>query len=238
MIKKTFFLLSFFSIYILCVCGQKSKEDSIYDNFFISDGDTIRYHSKYSWFYSNVEWMENERTQLKALVDSNLNVLTEFKYERFCPFYGKCGAVMRNGKWGVVNKKGEEVIPFKYTMFPFSFSDTTSNKEYYVFTKKNKVGVIDSDGETIIPFKWDGIRYFKYVILEMEKDKCRYLYFMKTGKTVPIKKDMIICSDFNAYGETIVKDLNLNKYGIMDTSCTIIQPCIYNGLKEVRQHLK
>lgn len=233
-IINTLLLISI-SIYVY---GQNSNEKPHADKFFVTNGDTVWYSTIFTWKHSDVNWLRNSRTQLLALVDSNLNVLTEFKYERFCPFYGKCGAVMRNGKWGVVNKKGEEVIPFKYTMFPFSFSDTSSNKEYYVFTKKNKVGVIDSDGETIIPFKWDGIRYLEYVILEMEKDKCRYLYFMKTGKTVPIKKDMIICSDFNAYGETIVKDLNLNKYGIMDTSCTIIQPCIYNGVKEVRQHLK
>lgn len=228
-------LLLNISIYVF---GQDSNEKPHADRFFVSNGDTVWYSSIFTWKHSDVNWLRNSRTHLLALVDSNLNVLTEFKYERFCPFYGNGGAVMRNGRWGVVNKKGEEVIDFKYTMFPFPFIDTTSNKEYYIFTKENKVGVIDLDGKTIIPFKWDEIRYLNYAILELRRGQSCYLYFMKTGEKNAIKKDMIICREFDDYGKTIVRDLELNKYGIMDTSCTIVQPCIYNSFKEVRKLLK
>lgn len=235
--NKVINLLLFFNISIY-VFGQNSNEKSHADRFFVSNGDTVWYSSIFTWKHSDVNWLRNSRTHLLALVDSNLNVLTEFKYESFCPFYGESGAVMRNGKWGVVNKKGEEVIDFKYTMFPSPFIDMTSNKEYYIFTKKNKVGVIDLDDKTIIPFKWDGIRYLNFAILELRKGRSYYLYFMKTGKKISIDKDMIICREFNDFGKTIVKDLNLNKYGIMDTSCMIVHPYIYNSYKEVRKLLE
>ena len=239
MIKKPFFLLSFFSIYILCVCGQKSKEDSIYDNFFISDGDTIRYHSKYSWFYSNVEWMENERTQLKALVDSNLNVLTDFKYDHAFTFYQgfNCGAASRDGKWGLVNKKGNEVTEFKYSRFLTLYLDTTINKEYFIFKKRNKIGVIDGDGNTVIPFKWKEVFYCNYAIFNLSKKKRNYLYHTKTGKIISIN-NYRLQNAFDKTGKTVLRDIKSDKYGVIDTSGTIIQPCIYGNRKDVEKFLK
>lgn len=219
--------------------GQVSNEKPHADRFFVSNGDTVWYSSIFTWKHSNVNWLRNSRTHLYALVDSDLNVLTNFEFGShysFDPGY-KCVAVARNGKWGVVDRKGEKVIEFKYILPPLSYLDTTLNKEFYIFIKKNKMGVIDSNGKTIIPFKWNEIIYLNYAILKLEKGKCRYLYFMKTGKIIPIRKNMGIVRDFNKHGKTLIKDLELNKYGVMDTSCTIIQPCIYNS-KEVRKFLE
>ena len=70
--------------------GQNSNEKPHADKFFVTNGDTVWYSTIFTWKHSDVNWLRNSRTQLLALVDSNLNVLTEFKYERFCPFYGKC----------------------------------------------------------------------------------------------------------------------------------------------------
>lgn len=229
--RKVFYALLLFCISIW-VFGQKPHADS----FFISRGDTVRYSTIYTWKHSDVNWLKNERTNLFALVDSNLNVLTEFKYERYSPFYGKSTAVMRNGKWGIINKKGKEMIEFKYTMFPYPFLDTTLNKECYIFTQENKVGVIDASGESIIPFIWDEILYLNYAILELKKDSCNYLYFMETGKKIPIYSGMV--TSFNRNGKAIIKDSKIKKYGVMDTSCTIIQPCIYNNIKEVKKFLE
>lgn len=55
---------------------------------------------------------------------------------------------MSNGKYGFVNKKGEEVVPLKYDKVE-SFSEGMA-KVY----KDGKYGFINKNGEFIIPMKF------------------------------------------------------------------------------------
>ena len=239
MVKKTMTLLMLFST-LLIVWGQKSKQDILYNSFFITNGDTVRYHSEYDWYSSDVDWLMNERTRLYALVDTNLNVLTEFRYRGVTPFYEGfyCAAAKRDGKWGLVNKKGEEVTDFEYSLDPFPCLDTTINKEFFIFEKKeNKKGVIDVNGNIIIPFKWKNIFYCNYAILELRSRGKSYLYFMNTGKSISLKNKGLLLR-FNKYGKSVLVDSKTGKYGAIDTSGTIIQPCIYNREKDVEKFLK
>ena len=232
-------LLMLFST-LLIVWGQKSKQDILYNSFFITNGDTVRYHSEYDWYSSDVDWLMNERTRLYALVDTNLNVLTEFRYRGVTPFYEGfyCAAAKRDGKWGLVNKKGEEVTDFEYSLDPFPCLDTTINKEFFIFEKKeNKKGVIDANGEIIVPFKWKDIFYCNCAILSLKRGRKNYLYYVKTGKTVQLKKKFFV-NGFNKFGKAVLDDNKTGKYGVIDTSGTIIQPCIYNREKDVEKFLK
>lgn len=240
MVKKIIYLLIFFSIHFSNVWGQISKANPQNDKFFITNGDTIWYHSKYTWYDSNVDWLMNERTHLHALVDSNLNVLTDFKYRRVTPFYEGfyCAAAKRDGKWGLVNKKGEEVTDFEYSLDPFPCLDTTINKEFFIFEKKeNKKGVVDANGNIIIPFKWKNIFYCNYAIFNLKKGRKNYLYYVKTGKTLSLEKKFFI-NQFNKFGKAVLDDNKTGKYGVIDTSGTVIQPCIYNKEKDVEKFLK
>ena len=232
-------LLMLFSTFLI-VWGQKSKQDILYNSFFITNGDTVRYHSEYDWYSSDVDWLMNERTRLYALVDTNLNVLTEFRYRGVTPFYEGfyCAAAKRDGKWGLVNKKGEEVTDFEYSLDPFPCLDTTINKEFFIFEKKeNKKGVIDANGEIIVPFKWKDIFYCNCAILSLKRSRKNYLYYVKTGKTVQLKKKFFV-NGFNKFGKAVLDDNKTGKYGVIDTSGTIIQPCIYNREKDVEKFLK
>ncbi len=233
-------MLMFFSIHLNSVLGQVSKANPQNDKFFITNGDTIWYHSKYTWYDSDVDWLINERTHLHALVDSNLNVLTDFKYRRVTPFYEGfyCAAAKRDGKWGLVNKKGEEVTDFEYSLDPFPCLDTTINKEFFIFEKKeNKKGVVDANGNIIIPFKWKNIFYCNYAIFNLSKRRKNYLYYVKTGKIISMSNYRMQTA-FDKTGKTVLRDIKSNKYGVIDTSGTIIQPCIYGNRKDAEKFLK
>lgn len=229
----------FFSIHLNSVLGQVSKANPQNDKFFITNGDTVWYHSKYTWYDSDVDWLMNERTHLHALVDSNLNVLTDFKYRRVTPYYPGfySAAAMRDGKWGLVNKKGEEVTDFEYSLDPFPYLDTTINKEFFIFEKENKKGVVDANGNIIIPFKWRNVFFCGYAILELRSRGKSYLYFMNTGESISLKNKGLLLR-FNKYGKSVLVDSKTGKCGVIDTSGTIIQPCIYNREKDVEKFLK
>lgn len=209
--------------------GQISKANPDYDKFFITKGDTVWFHSEYTWDESNVEWLMNERTCLLALIDSNLNVHTDFKYSMGYSFYSgdSCVPALCGNKWGMINKKGIEVLDFEYNFcYPASCLDI-ENKEFYVFEKGNKKGIVDSDGNIIIPFdKWKKISYHKYSIFQLKKGPNYYLYFMKTGKTIPLKHNFLKY-DFDKGGKTVLWNPKSKKYGVIDTTGTVIQPCIY-----------
>ncbi|MEE1176153.1 MAG: WG repeat-containing protein, partial [Paludibacteraceae bacterium] len=94
--------------------SQNSTKISNSYDFFTKNGDTILYRSEFFCSESDVDWLMNKRTRLYALVDSNFNVLTDFKYDSFYPIYGNTAIVRRNGNWGLINKRGEELIDFIY----------------------------------------------------------------------------------------------------------------------------
>lgn len=238
MVKKLITLLLLFGTHLI-VWGQNSKQNILYNSFFVTNGDTIRYHSEYDWYFSDVDWLMNKRTNLLALVDSNLNVLTDFKYSRVTPFYPGfySTAAMRDGKWGLVNKKGEEVTTFEYSLDPIPCLDTTINKEFFIFEKENKKGVVDANGDIIVPFKWKDIFYCNYAIFNLKKGRKNYLYYVKTGKTLSLEKKFFI-NQYNKFGKAVLDDNKTGKYGVIDTSGTVIQPCIYNKEKDVEKFLK
>lgn len=232
MVKKIINILLLLCFNV-CVYGQVSNDSTKNDRFFIANDDTIWYHSKYTWYdYIDVEWLMNNRTHCYALVDSNLNILTDFKYNAFHPFYQgcKCAPAKRGHKWGLVNKNGKEVTDFKY-IFPDPRFDKFIKMDFYIFEYRGKKGVLDANGNIIIPFKWKSIFHCHYGILSLRNGENVYLYYLKTGKMICIKNHNLITS-FNEYGKTVLKENKSNKYGVIDTSGTFIQPCIYKEVPE------
>lgn len=236
MTRKIINMLFLFSVHI-CVSSQNSTKISNSYDFFTKNGDTILYRSEFFCSESDVDWLMNKRTRLYALVDSNFNVLTDFKYDSFYPIYGNTAIVRRNGNWGLINKRGEELIDFIYPNEPFLFWDEFLKKDFFLFEKKNKAGVFDDNGILIIPFRWKRIVYCNYGIFQLENGKGNnYLYFEKNKKKISIKRHSV-STMFNRYGKSVFRDLRSNKCGVIDTSGIIVKPCIYSE-KEARKFLE
>ena len=227
--KRTILIFLLLTHVCLFVFGEQlTKENSYYDSFFISNGDTVWYKRESDWRNSEVDWLKNSRTRLFALVDTNLNVITEFKYTYAYPFGQGWNTVEAsvNNKWGVVNKLGEEIVKFQYPFSPDSFYDTVLKKEFYIFKRRRKEGVIDGDGNIVIPF--DRVHIFNcgYGILEIEKDENFFWYFLRTKKTISHGTQGVECSFYKS-GKTIIIDEKTGKCGVIDTTGTFIKPCVY-----------
>ena len=63
--------------------------------------------------------------------------------------------VKRNGRFGFIDKKGNEVIPIKYDGVEDFFEDLA------VVKLNDKWGCINKENEVIIPFKYNDISNFK-----------------------------------------------------------------------------
>ena len=76
------------------------------------------------------------------------------KYESARPFSEGLAPVELDGKWGLINKKGDIIVPYKYdnvsSFYPFS-------KGLAEIKLNGKVGLINKQGEVVVQPKYDSI---------------------------------------------------------------------------------
>jgi len=96
------------------------------------------------------------KTLLYGVEDSLRNVVVPAKYDRVWIGYKENGVrVKLNGKWGMINLDGKEVIPIKYKAFKgVNFKNINVTLDF-----NNKYGVIDNSGNIIIPFDYDDLTF-------------------------------------------------------------------------------
>lgn len=81
-------------------------------------------------------------------------------YNETGDFQEGLAAVMANGKWGVIDKSGKQIVPFKYDMI-----NTFHNGLASVFigdqsTGIGKWGYIDKNGKEVVPCKYDYVDFW------------------------------------------------------------------------------
>ena len=110
-------------------------------------------------------------------------VVIPAKYDYAWDFSEGLANVGQNGKWGYIDKAGNEVIPIKY-------DDARYFSEGLAGVKLNrKWGYIDKTGVEVIPFRYEDVWSFSEG-LAVIKLNGKYGYIDKTGKEViPIKYD-------------------------------------------------
>ena len=147
-------------------------------------------------------------------------------YDRVEGFSDGLAAVVLDGKWGYIDKNGQEVVSLKYDeagYFDNGFAQVQMN---------GKWGYIDQAGKEIIPcvLEYAGVGAFyeglaSVVRLEPES---KHGYIDKSGKEViPCKYDA--CDDFgNNVAWVGIGEWPDTKYGAIDQTGREIVPCKYD----------
>ena len=99
--------------------------------------------------------------EYKFIDYSNDNLSTE-TYESLEDVQNEKFIAKKNGKYGIIDKYGKEILPFEYVEIQNSYINgeyfEKSSKYLFVFGK-DKVGIVDSStGKVIIPFEYDYIK--------------------------------------------------------------------------------
>ena len=108
------------------------------------------------------------------------------KYEKLGSFNEGLAPVLRDGKWGFINTKGEEVIPCQY---PNPYEDFTASPFYEgmaLVQKDGKWGFINTKGEEVIPIsiEAESIGRFSEGLAFVYIDEENFSVINKEGKTV------------------------------------------------------
>ena len=105
--------------------------------------------------------------ELRLVKDNNMwgyadddgNIVVPGQFHIAHEFYSQNYAVvMKDGYYGVINKKGETIVPFEY--HNMLYGGTYETDKYIVVTKYRKRGVINLNNEIVIPIEYDHI--FQY----------------------------------------------------------------------------
>ena len=100
-----------------------------------------------------------------------------------------------NQKCGVIDLKGNEVIPFEYEHIKAIWKiGSDESEKRYIACKNNKWGVINQKNEIIVPFEYDAIVEDTYVASYS-------MFFMKDGKTkyISLLNDNIVSLNNSDY---------------------------------------
>lgn len=141
-------------------------------------------------------------------------------------------AVKENGKWGLVNEKGEAITPFIYDSIWEDYivdmaEKPEEKKELILVEKDGKWGYIDRTGKEIIPCIYDDrLEYYGRDRLAKSEKEGIVVFVDREGKEVR----------FEGYNiEESVEDIILvskdGKYGCIDKDGNLIVECKYDEIK-------
>ena len=121
---------------------------------------------QYSRENSNVTTVSRS---MHILLDEEGNKLTDKEYEYIGDFYNGYAYVKLDDKYGLINSKGEEVIPCKYH-FDGSISEFVDNGVVAI-KNDDKYGLLSLSGEQIIPYEYDNIYSFNEGLAAVENKR-------------------------------------------------------------------
>lgn len=139
----------------------------------------------------------------KIVIPGQFNITYEFNSRDYA-------VVMKDGYYGIINKKGETIVPFEYhNMLYCGLYDDN----YIIVHKHLKRGVINLKNEIVIPIKYDHIFQYGPNIFRVKVGKKYGLVSDKDETVVPIIYDSI---DRMWYNNGIYRLRLDNKYGLFN----------------------
>lgn len=181
---------------------------------------------------------------LPKLIESYTSVATKAGYETISEDFSCQKAILQelivaqkeNGKIGVLNLKGEDVIGAKYDKITF----LESTKEFFV-TNNNKVGILSIKGEVKIPLENDELKLLDNDLrLYLATNNGKKGVLDDNGKIIIYKEYDEIGIDSTLFPSNDIKNEYLlfdnaipvkkdGKYGLYDKNGKEILPITYTG---------
>ena len=171
-----------------------AREDNMFDDYnkdgYLYINIDKQNNRKYQFHFESEQFMDETDENIPAPVLDNIgatpglrsfyqkNVLTsdflKLLYDDVGDFYEGLAWVKMNGKWGLIDKSGREVIPCKYD-YARDFSEGLATVRI-----NGKWGYIDKSGREVIPCKYNDVGNFSEG-LAMVQMNGKYGYIDKEG---------------------------------------------------------
>lgn len=163
-----------------------------------------------------------DANQKMGFIDKNDVVVIEPQYDSANDFHTALSCVSKNGKWGFINKKGEEVIPLIYE----EISHWIFIEGLACVKKDGAWGAIDKKGNLIIPCLYELVSVCSEGIVFVGKEE----------KYAAVDQNGILRTDFiydrvSVYRNGRAIFTRDNKNGILDENFNEILPPTYKQIE-------
>lgn len=98
-----------------------------------------------------------EQNSKYGYVSSDGEIIIPFDYEDIINESNGRIFVKKNGKWGIINKKNEQIMLCMYDYIAYAWDDSAKKGRNYIVVQNDKFGKVNEKGETIFPCIYDGI---------------------------------------------------------------------------------
>lgn len=195
-------------VYAICIFQFLSAQKFIFpfengNKFGLKDQNgKVLLEAKYDWIDDQF-WLNNQPNYIPITVCNGYKNI-EYNYPN-------------GGKWGIINKDGQEITPLKYDEI------NLFNKDGLAVVKlNNKYGVISQEGKEIIPITYNEVVLLGEGIIKVKLNDKWGLINKASVKTV-LKYDHI----YSLLSGMIVYEIN-NKYGFLNMSLKEVIPPKYD----------
>jgi hypothetical protein len=156
-----------------------------------------------------------------GVMDSLGNVLhNKIDYSYIDEFYHDRAIAFKNGKWGVINKRNEIVIPFQYDKI--SYLVNTDNRLFKVERNKDLYGCINSKAEVIVDVNYDQVKEIHDGMISVRKNG-NWGFTNVDG----IEKIPCIYRSVKPFSEGLAAVYIKGKWGFVDKEGNMIIPAKY-----------
>ena len=188
---------------------------------------------------SNATSSKNYEDGVFEITPEFADIINKADYDYIDNFSDGFARVKKNGKFGLVNNNGEEVVPCIYR-------NVGNFSEGLAMVDNGKYGFVNSSGELVIPCIYDIVKNFSEGLACVTKYDERGLlygikeYFInKKGEEVIPHRDGLSYSSINGFSDGLIivrkkgeKATDDPKYGYMNTKGELVSPCIYDSAEE------
>lgn len=136
----------------------RNFEDQRGNLLFLAGG--YSYETPYKFSYSDEynDLMPIQVNELWGYSNPMGDTVISAMYDFACIFEHNVARVKFSDKWGLINRQGEAITPFKYDWI--SLADDINSPTIFRVSIGEKCGIIDIDGNETIPVIYDYISYF------------------------------------------------------------------------------
>ncbi len=214
---------------LMILQGYDHQIKQPYETLMRLDGDTvIPTHRSIIWWGENLFRVQNDK-KLCGLYDRSGREVVACQYDYIDYPHNGLAAVKKEGRTGIIDSRGREVIPVAENRFGGKTPDPLT-RNLFVLEKYGRVGTVDSLGNTVIPFEYDFNSDVTASHLVFVQGDTAYFLFDNTGR--------LVCTydDIDWYPECELSEPQLlfavcrnGLWGLVDTAWREVAPCTYKG---------
>lgn len=199
------------------ICSAKSYYQAMLANYSYDQDDDLRYFQQF-----------NRIGRLHCIapkwgyIDSNGSVVVGFQYEHASRYHRKHAVVMKEGKQGILNTEGQELLSPQYDGVVFLAN--TDSSLYLIHREQQWKGAIDTLGQLIFPPQYIQARHYQEDRIAVQGITGAWGMLDRKGQIViPITHRRV-----RNYKEGRAAFLEKNRWGFYDKNGQVAVPAIYN----------